>query len=172
MSKVRDRVLIAEISAAHGLYGATKLKLFCASLQSLTAFTALQDDDGKAYTLVKARQGKNDHEAIVDFAEVSDRTEAESLRGKHLMVERALLPETETDEYYHADLIGLAVHDVLDDRLLGHVHALYNFGAGDILKIMTAEGIEFMHPFRSAFVPSVDVTAGKITVTGFDETTS
>ena len=46
--------------------------------------------------------------AIARFAEVTDRTAAEALRGTALTVPRAALPPLGQGEYYHADLIGLA----------------------------------------------------------------
>ena len=48
---------------------------------------------------------------------------------------------------------------------LGKVTALYNFGAGDLIEIATAQGGEpLLLPFSNAVVPEVDVPGGKLTV--------
>ena len=51
---------------------------------------------------------------------VTDRTAAEKLINTRLFVERAQLPEPEDDEFYLADLIGLAAFDG-DGQKLGTV---------------------------------------------------
>ena len=65
---------------------------------------------------------------------VDDRNRAETLRGLRLYLQRSALPMPEEEEYYHADLIGLAA--VLADGMpLGRVRAVHDFGAGDTLEI-------------------------------------
>ncbi len=56
----------------------------------------------------------------------------------------------EADEFYHADLIGLAVVDRAG-RKLGTVVAIHNFGAGDLIEVRAAtEGgaIPTLHAVR------------------------
>lgn len=165
-------VIIAEIGAAHGLHGAVKLKLFGHGLDSFRRFSTVQSTEHGDFSPKNLRRGKNDTEAIALFHEVSDRTKAESLRGTQLSVARDLLPAAEDDEYYHADLIGLAVHSAddtdSDSEPLGTVLALHNFGAGDILEFSTSDGQSYMHPFDQNFVPKVDLKSGLIYITGFD----
>jgi 16S rRNA processing protein RimM len=71
------------------------------------------------------------------------------------------LPEPDADEFYHADLIGLAVQD-LDGETLGRVKAVQDFGAGDLLEVAGEAGVIFI-PFTKAAVPHVDLKAGRIT---------
>ena len=160
-------VIVAEIGAAHGLHGAVKLKLFGHGLDSFS-FTTLHSDAHGDFTLKSLRSGRNDFEAIAAFAEITDRTKAETLRGVELFVARDSLPEPESDEYYHTDLIGLAVHDNKTHDLLGTVSALHNFGAGDILEFTASDGRTHMHPFDQNFVPDIDLEAGVIEISGFD----
>ena len=65
----------------------------------------------------------------------------------------------EADTFYHADLIGL---DVVapDGAQIGTVHALHNFGAGDIIEIMpVGSGEAVMLPFTETTVPKIDLAA-------------
>ena len=132
-------VTLAVITGAHGLNGEVKLKLFTDDLKPYRIF-----NDG-ALTLTSLRA------LIARFAEVPDRTAAESLRGTALTVARAALPPLEEGEYYHADLIDL-ICETDTGELLGHVAAVENFGAGDILEIERPDGKRFMVPVSAAEV--------------------
>lgn len=136
----RRPVTLAAITGAHGVGGEVKLKLFTDDLSGYKSF-----NDG-ALTLKSLRQN------IARFAEVADRTAAERLRGTVLTVPRDTLPPLGEGEYYHFDLIGLpAVSTAGDD--LGHVAAVENFGAGDVLEIERSDKKRFMVPMRPDAVP-------------------
>ena len=99
-------VTLAAIAGAHGITGEVRLKLFAQGLESLAlhqAFTA----GGRTLTLKSLRPDKIG--AVARFAEIGDRTTAEGLRGTLLTVPRDRLPPLGDGEYYHTDIIGLAV---------------------------------------------------------------
>jgi 16S rRNA processing protein RimM len=131
--------------------GEVRLKLFGEGVATLSAHRAF---NGGALTLAKARDdGKGG--AIARFAEITDRTAAEKLRGTALTVPRSALPPLAEGEYYHADLIGLAA--VSETRVpLGTVVAVENFGAGDVIEIERPDGTCFMVPMRDYAVPEWD----------------
>lgn len=141
-------VTLAVITGAHGLNGEVKLKLFTDDLTPYRTF------NNGALTLTSFRA------LIACFAEIPDRTAAEALRGTELTVPRAALPPLEEGEYYHADLIGL-VCETDTGEVLGHVAAVENFGAGDILEIERPDGKRFMVPVSAAeVVAKVIIGAG------------
>lgn len=141
-------VTLAAIAGAHGVTGEVRLKLFGEGVESLKRFRAFNDS---ALTLSKLRDdGKGG--AIARFAEVTDRTAAEALRGTLLTVPRSALPPLGEGEYYHADLIGLAAVSTAGADL-GEVIAVENFGAGDVIEIKRANGKRFMVPMRVEAVP-------------------
>ena len=78
-------------------------------------------------------------------------------------VARDRLPDTDEDEYYHADLIGLAAVTAADAPL-GRVIAIHNFGAGDIIEIAPPHGSTLLLPFTNAVVPTVDLAAGRVVI--------
>ena len=125
---------LAAITGAHGTQGEVRLKLFgegAAALSRIKQLTA--KDSGAAYTLKKIRSD-NKGGAIARLAEVTTRNDAEKLRGIVLTAPRASLPPLAKGEYYHADLLGLAVVTETGERV-GDVIAVENFGATDILEI-------------------------------------
>lgn len=85
---------------------------------------------------------------------VADRNVAETLRGTELRIPRAVLPELE-DGYYHSELIGLTVVDA-EQKSLGKIVAVANFGASDLLEIKPLAGDTFFLPYCDDVVKSVD----------------
>lgn len=141
-------VTLAAIAGAHGVTGEVRLKLFGEGVAALKRHKTFNDG---ALTL-KALRDDNKGGAIARFAEIADRTAAETLRGTLLTVSRSALPPLKEGEYYHADLIGLeAVSD--EGEALGIVVAVENYGAGDILEIERASGKRFMVPMTVDAVP-------------------
>jgi 16S rRNA processing protein RimM len=141
-------VTLAAISGAHGITGEVRLKLFGEGVAALKRYTSF--NEGKL-TLEKLRDDTKGG-AIARFAEVTDRTTAESLRGTALCVPRSTLPPLADGEYYYADLIGLpAVSTAGED--LGRCIAVDNYGAGDILEIERPDKRRFMVPMRAEIVP-------------------
>ena len=147
-------VTLAAITGAHGVAGEVRLKLFGEGADTLLQYGRFNEG---ALTLKKIRSDSKGG-AVAHFAEVTNRGEAEKLRGTVLEVEREDMPGLEAGEYYHADLIGLSV--VTDaDKPVGKVIAVQNFGATDIIEIEKTPRPEkgqksFMVPMTEAAVLS------------------
>ena len=144
-------VNLAAVAGAHGITGEVRLKLFAQGLESLTVHKVFHAG-GRTLTLKSLRPDKIG--AVARFAEITDRTQAEHLRGTLLTVPRASLPPLAEGEYYHADIIGLAVVTT-DGSAVGTVTAIENYNAGDILEITLPDGKTAMVPFRPPAVPEV-----------------
>lgn len=144
-------VTLAAIAGAHGITGEVRLKLFAQGLESLSVHKAFSAG-GRTLTLKSIRPDKIG--AVARFAEITDRTAAENLRGTLLSVPRDSLPPLAEGEYYHADIIGLPVVTIAGDAV-GTVTAIENFNAGDILEITLLDGKTAMVPFRPPAVPEV-----------------
>ena len=157
------RVCLGQFGAAHGVQGEVRLHSFTADPAAITSYGPLEGEDGRVFEIEAMRPAK-DH-FVAKIAGVADRNAAELLKNLKLYVPRARLPEPdEPDEFYHADLIGLAVVDRAGEKL-GTVVAVHNFGAGDILEIAPAAGAEtLMHPFSRTAVPVVDLAGGRLVV--------
>ncbi|PWG03624.1 ribosome maturation factor RimM [Sphingosinicella humi] len=138
-------VTLAAIIGAHGIGGEVRLKLFAEAPESLARHKTVQVG-GRMLTLKSVKAGGGT--PIARFAEITDRTAAEALRGELVTVPRSALPPLADDEYYHADLIGLPCADASGVEL-GVVVSVENFGAGDILEIEKSDGKRAMVPFRA-----------------------
>ncbi len=149
------RVLLGAVIGAHGIKGEVRVKTFTLAPDALGAYGPLTTDDGRSLSVNALRTSKPG-EAVVRFDGVADRNAAEALKGRQLFVPRDALPAPEADEFYHADLIGLAVEDP-SNIALGRVRALHNFGAGDVMEIETPTGATEFVPFNASVVLKVEL---------------
>ncbi len=161
-------VCLGAIAGAHGVRGLVKIKSFTQDPVNLTAYGPLADESGRRrFEIAVTGQAKGLLVARIEGVE--DRDAAQGLRGVRLYVARAALPEPEeAEEFYQADLIGLAAEDP-QGQPLGKVMAVENYGAGDFLEIQPPEGAPLLVPFTKVVVPLIDLEGGRVVVELPDE---
>lgn len=161
-----SRILVAAVAGAVGVRGEVKLKSFTADPAACCGYGALSDAHGATWTPKLVRVNEKGM-VVARLSGVADRNAAEALKGLKLFADRAALPPAEEDEFYHADLIGLAVETV-EGAPFGAVRALHDFGAGDLIEIegapKAAGGPVLLLPFTRAVCPVVDIAAGRVVV--------
>lgn len=160
MAEKSGRVCIGAIAGPQGVRGAMRVKAFTAKPDGIAAYGPVTDESGKRSFELRITAHSRGM-PVVEIAGVEDRDAAAALNGTRLYVERSALPETEENEYYHADLIGLEAEDT-DGKPLGVVIAVHDFGAGDIVEIEHPGGRTSMVPFTRASAPLVDIEGGRI----------
>jgi 16S rRNA processing protein RimM len=158
-----QRICVARLGAAHGVRGEVKLWSFTADPAAVADYGPFETPDGRVVEIEAMRPAKEFF--VARLKGVADRDGAEQLRNVELLVPRERLPApTEADEFYHADLIGLAVVDTAGTAL-GSVVAVHNFGAGDLIEVRRPETRDtVMLPFNEAAVPALDIAGGRIVV--------
>ena len=156
-----DLICIGAIAGAFGVAGEVRLKSFCAEPTDIAAYGPLTTEDGsRTFHITLTRPVAGGLGARIQG--IATKEEADALRGLTLWADRDKLPSLPDDEFYHADLIGLAVYDT-GGGLIGKVRAVYDHGAGDILEIFgPGRKQTLLLPFTRAFVPTVDLAAGRI----------
>ncbi len=158
---------MARIGAAHGVRGAVKLWTFTEDPLAVKTYGPLTTKDGaRQFEVTHAREAKG--HLVATLKGIATREEAERLNGVELYIARDKLPATDENEYYHADLIGLAAVNAANEPL-GRVIAIHNFGAGDIIEIAPPQGATLLLPFTNAVVPSVDLEGGRVIIELPDE---
>ena len=159
---IAAQICIARIGAAHGVRGAVKLWTFTEDPLAVRDYGPLMTKDGaRQFEVTHAREAK-DH-LVATFKGVATREDAERLNGIELYIRRDQLPATDDDEYYHADLIGLAAVNAANEPI-GRELAVHNFGAGDIIEIAPTQGPTMLLPFTNAVVPTVDLAGGRVVI--------
>ena len=160
--KTGDRICVGAVVGARGLKGDVRVKSFTGQPGDIAAYGPVETEDGTTLSLKVTGEAKG--VMVVRIKGITNRTEADALKGQQLYVERSALPDIDDDdEFYHADLVGLRVVDETDTEC-GTVIALYNFGGGDMVDIRRPDGRILMLPFSAAAVPSVEVSTGRIVV--------
>lgn len=102
---------------------------------------------------------------VASSPDVRDRTAAEALRGARIFIARSAFPEPGADEFYWADLIGLAVVN-REGVVLGDVVGLIDTGPHSVLRLQpaAADADEVLIPFVAAYVDAVEPSARRIVV--------
>jgi 16S rRNA processing protein RimM len=164
-------IMVAKADGAFGVRGEIRLTAFTEDPGALLRYGTLRREDGSLGLTLSAGRVVKDG-VIARAAEVETREEAQALRGLRLYVDRAILPEPDEDEYYLADLIGLAAVSP-EGAALGRIRAVNNFGAGDLLEIQPGDGSpSWWSPFTREAVPEVRIAAGEVVVVRLPETSA
>jgi 16S rRNA processing protein RimM len=154
-------VLLGVVIGAQGLKGEVKVKTFTETPETLAAYGPLHTKDGREMRVTFLRETKDG--AVVQLHGVSDRSSAEALKGTELFIPRAALPETDAEEFYHTDLVGLRAEDT-EGRAIGSVRAVHNFGAGDVIEIVRENGDEVFLSFTREVAREIDLKGGRIVI--------
>jgi 16S rRNA processing protein RimM len=117
--------------------------------------------DDRRVKILEAEPERGDF--LLRLEGVTDRTQAEALRGRPLYIDRASLPPPEPGELYVADLVGCEVFDLRGTRL-GKVAGSFPGGGTEILVVEPAgEGErEFLLPLVDAIVKELDLSARRL----------
>lgn len=144
----------AVITSAHGIHGHVKVKCFLEDPSQFKSFSPFYKETGEEAYKVNKVLSQDKDVLIISLEGVSDRNQAEDIKGSQLMLSRSNLPDLSEDTFYHRDLIGLSVTS-FQGQSLGEVHGVYNFGAGDLLEIKTLDDKLEMLPFTREIVSEV-----------------
>ena len=145
------------VGRPHGLDGSFHVTRPNAQLLRDAGHVLIDDHELKV-----TRRAGTDRSPILRVAGYEDRTAAEALRGKDLMVARAEAPDLGPDEWWAEDLVGCAVHD--GEREVGTVRRLVELPSCEMLEVDRAGGGELLVPLVTDAVREVDLDARTIDV--------
>lgn len=160
---MKEQVCVGALAGAFGVRGEVRLKSFCVPPEAIADYGPLSTEKGdKSFEVTITGQVNNGLSARLSG--VNSKEAADALRGIRLFVNRDALPSLPDDEFYHADLIGLAAFDAGGEKL-GRIKAVLNHGAGDLLELDCGPGkSSVLVPFTLAIVPTVDLSAGHVVI--------
>lgn len=152
-----DLVIMGRVVAPYGVLGWVKIHPDTEYIDSLFDYETWwlgKEGQWQSYQ-IEAAKVHNDV-LVVKFKGVGDRDAAFALKGKLVSVPRSEFPETDEDEYYWSDLIGLAVKNQQDVDF-GKVTDVFETGANDVLVVKGDK--ERLIPFTNQTVLNVDLSA-------------
>ena len=99
------------------------------------------------------------------MADISNREQADKLRGQLIFLEKKYLPSLMTDEFFYEELKGLQIR-IDGGQQKGFVNEVHNFGSGDILEVSLDDSNTTSYiPFNKDNVSRVDLINRKIVLT-------
>ncbi len=147
----------------HGLRGAVRVEVLTDRPDERFAPGARLHREGLPAALTIVEAEPDGRGLRVRFAEVPDRTAAESLRGVYL--EATVPPRQQSGEgaWYWHELIGLQVR-APDGSALGSVRDVYRTGGTEVLVVSGGPRGEFDLPMVRALIERFDPAAGELVV--------
>jgi 16S rRNA processing protein RimM len=166
---VSHSTVIARIGKPHGLHGEVTVQLHTDEPERRFAVGMAIDTEagsGSGVPRVLTVRSTRVHNGVwlVAFAEIPDRSGAESLRGTRLVLDDTeAVPVEEDDEnvFTEQQLRGLTVVDPAG-AVLGEVGGLELGAVQDRLVVRLRDGREARVPFVAALVPEVDLEGGRL----------
>mgnify|MGYP000501221072 CR=1 FL=1 len=164
------KILIAKVTAPHGIKGDLKIVAFCDDLSELEALTLWNKDNeeidlsiNKGSKAADKRTKNGDLMATVKIAGIDDRNKSEAARGMEIFASREEFGEIEDEDvFYITDLIGMNV--INEGKNIGKVLNVQDFGAGTMLEVeflndKAPKGYEKIEniAFKDEFFPEVNL---------------
>ena len=144
-----DALAVAAVVGAHGVRGWVRFHLYdpksCALRRNLLVTLRSPTLEPLKLKIVALDPVPGKPVWRVQLSGITDRDQAEALRGHEVWIARTDLPALTQDEFYLADIVGLPVERVRPDgnvQPLGTVVGLTSNGAQDLLEV------EFQAPGR------------------------
>ncbi len=155
------RIVAGYIRRAHGIRGEVIVRSLSDDPDRFAVGRVLITDEEPPRSLEITRRRSHGDGELLQFATISDRTNAEALRGVSLTIDPTERRALDADEFWPEDLVGSSVVDP-SGATLGTVTDVVLGEAQDRLLVATAAGATVEVPFVAAIVG--DVVDGVIEV--------
>ena len=160
-------IAVGRISGTHGIRGQLRLHSYSGNLESLQATKSvlLRFSAGNTRQIQLKRAVYHSGKFLLTLDGFDTIEKAQELTGCELFLQREQLPETDADEYYWQDLLGLSV--VTDEgQTLGIIRDILETGANDVYLVHNAQlRKEYLIPAIASVVTNVDLASGVMTIT-------
>lgn len=154
-------VAVGRITRAHGIAGEVAVLVLSEVPERFAEGAVVYLEDGRALTVQAARPHRG--RLLVRFREVADRTQAEALRGKLLVVPTSMSPPLPEGSWWDHDIEGCAVRTE-GGREVGVVREIIHTAANDVWVAVDEAGAETLIPVLRDVLLEVDVVARRIVV--------
>ena len=147
-----DRYTVGTIVRPHGVRGAVKIDPLTDDVARFKNIKEIFIENHK-YTVVQSQVSNK--EVYLTLNEIKDRNEAELLRGKQVEVDKKDAVKLQEGRFFIVDIIGCKVF--VEDKQIGQVSDVLQYGAADIYVISGDDGKETMIPAIKKLLLKVDV---------------
>ncbi|MGJ3240792.1 MAG: ribosome maturation factor RimM [Anaerolineae bacterium] len=161
-------LVLGEILRPHGVRGEMRMRVITDyperlinQVKTVYLGTSADEADADTYTLKSARFHKD--YLLITLDDVSDRNQADPLRGQLVMIDLDHAVPLAEGEYYLYQLIGLAVQTDTGIQL-GKIQQVIETGANDVYVVKGREYGEILLPAHDETLINVDFEAGLVTM--------
>jgi 16S rRNA processing protein RimM len=158
-------IVVGRVGRAHGIRGEVRVDSRTDSVDvRFAAGAVLRPDRGDHAALTVRTARAHSGALLVRFAEIGDRTAAESLRGVALFADVAEDERPDdAEEFYDRQLVGLQARTPTGEAI-GAVVDVLHLPGHEVLVLDKLDGAEALVPFVREFVPSIDLEAGAVVI--------
>lgn len=163
----RKYLVLGEILRPHGVRGEVRMRIITDyperlhDLESLHLGKSPDDPNIESIQLNSVRFHKN--YALLTVNGITDRNQADTLRGKTVMVRMEDAVPLEDGEYYLFELIGLKV--MVDDNEIGKIKEVLQTGANDVYIVDGPRYGEILVPAHDETILDLDFDKSIIRMT-------
>jgi 16S rRNA processing protein RimM len=167
-----ELLVVGRIVAAQGLKGELRVNPLSDFPERFTRpgrrWLSQRQGPAQDVQLLSGRQLPGKELFVIRLEGVADRSAAEALVGRELLVQSNDRPKLKRGEFHLLDLVGLEVRLLQSDgsagTTLGRVRDLLHAG-NDLLEVERPAGDPLLIPFVQAIVPRVELAEGWIGIT-------
>ena len=155
-----SRIVVGRVKAAWGVHGDVKIDLLSDAPDRFEPGNTVHVDNIPT-RVQRSRLIRGGMLLKLDM--VSDRNQAEQLRGREITITQDQVSPPPQGSYYHFQVLGL---DVLseDGENLGKVHEIVETGANDVYVVQLEGRRDILIPALEDVILGVDLEKGSMTV--------
>jgi 16S rRNA processing protein RimM len=150
-------VLIGEIVGTHGVKGTHKIRSYAESLEIFKSGGSILISDNNERESIYEINWVKPHTGVplLSLKGITDRSQAETMIGCELFIEKSELPILEEGTYYWFDLIGLDVYTA-EEEYLGRIESILETGSNDVYVVQNSAG-EILIPAIESVILDIDL---------------
>jgi 16S rRNA processing protein RimM len=165
----KELFTIGEIVGVHGLGGKLKVRSYAESVETFEPGISVKlktsgAGDENWYEILESSNYKKG--VLLALKGVEDISIAEQLKGKEVLIKRENLPETQENDYFWQDLIGLEVFDVKRGSI-GKIDNIFQTGANDVFVVKSDKKDgkeEVLVPVIESVIKTVNIKEGTMEI--------
>ena len=161
---MQDYFRVGVITSTHGIRGEVKIYATTDDIRRFKKLKKCIIDTGREQIPLEVEGCKFVKQIpVLKFRDLDSINDVEQYKGKDLLVSRQDAIPLGKDEYFIADLIGLAVYTD-EGRLLGKVADVLETGANDVFAVDSLEYGEVLIPYIESCVKKISLEEGRMDI--------
>ncbi len=162
-------LLLGEVLRGHGIRGELRIRLLTdyperiGTLETVYLADSPEPRKGKVTPYRVKGMRRNGEFGLLSLHEITDRTQADRLRGLYVLIDLEHAVPLEEGEFYLYQLIGLSVQTSAGETL-GKLVEVLETGANDVYLVESPRYGEILIPVTDETIVKTDVSAGIVVV--------